>query len=213
MSLPIINFRTFQKSVNKEKEVTSELATELLGSMQTLSAYQDDPTIKYYKADMNATGKFLFHWVYQIESEVHIKPPHVSTELSSLNSCMLIAADMERIQKNLEKIIQAQSEAQTRLDDADVLVQNFLKNVKNDTNLQEFLDLDLSLSAYDILLEVIESIKEHFIFETPRIIAHFAEAFAKIYVSLKKTSQKYDEYFQINLDNSQLYMNVYKRNC
>jgi hypothetical protein len=210
---PVANdLKIFQKSITEQKEITSKLATETLGSMQALAAYQDDPIIQHYGVDMNNTGKFLYYWVYQIESEVTRKPSKISNE-SSLNSCKLVAATVEKIQKNQATINKFKAEAHTRLNEAEVLVKSFLTTVKNDTNFEHFLILNPLGSPYENLIEVIDTIKDYFLLETPGLIARFAEAFANIYVSLNETVSLYDEYYLTSVNNSQIYLETYKRNC
>lgn len=209
-----VNFETFQTSVDKEKQVTRSLATEAMNSIKMLALYHNDPLIKHYEIDVNDTGKFLFWWIYQIENDFSKKLSIVLETNSVLNSCKLLSVAMENIQKNLDTISEAQSDAQKRLFDAEALMENFLEHIKSDKNLKDLLmSVDLTASVYENLTKVIEIIKEYFILESPGLIAMFAEAFVTIHESLRKTSEIYDEYFSANINNSQNLLNIYSRNC
>lgn len=185
-----------------------------MNSMKMLAVYQNDPLIEHYKIDVNDTGKFLYWWIYQIENDFTKKLSMILETNIDLNSCKSLFVAIENIKKNLETINESQNDAQKRLFDAEVLMENFLERVKSDKNLKTLLkNLDLTSSVYKNLEKVIEMIKENFILESPGMIALFAEAFVTIHESLRKTSEMYDKYLSANIKNSQHFLNIYKRNC
>lgn len=191
-------------------QVTSSLASAALDAMQMMSAYQTDPTVQHYETDITDAGKFLYFSIYQIDSE---EEKSLIPDTLDTDSCQKLSTVLESIQKNIESINKTQPEAQKRLDDAEDLIESFLLHIKSDESLNAFPELKLNSSPYKNLQNVIKTIRNHFLLESPALIAQFAEAFANIYVSIRKTAEIYDFFMTENIEKSQSLTKIYEKNC
>ena len=206
----VSDHQTFLSSLKLEMQVTRSLASAALDAMQMMSAYQNDPIIKHYEIDINDAGKFLYFSIYQIDSE---EEKSLITDTSYTDSCQNLSTVLKSIQKNIEVVNKTQPEAQKRLHDAEDLIESFLLHIKSDESLNAFPELKLNSTPYKNLQNVIETIRNHFLLESPALIAQFAEAFANIYVSIHKTVEIYDTFMTENIEKSQNLKKIHEKNC
>ena len=190
-------------------QVTRSLASAALESMQMMSAYQNDPIIKHYENDISDAGKFLYYWIYQIDSE---EEKSLIPDIS-IDSCQKLSTILKSIQKNLKSLNKTKPDAQKRLDGAEDLIESFLLHIKSDESLNSFPELKLNSTPYKNLQNVITTIRNHFLLESPALIAQFAEAFANIYISIRKTVEIYDRFTSENIEKSQNFTKIYDKNC
>lgn len=177
--------------------------------MQMLSIYQHYAIVRHYEVDINNVGMFLPLLIYQIDSDVEIE----LTETSDTNSCKTISAAEKIIQNNLDSLVKSHAQAQKRLVEAENLIENFMVNIQNDENLNILPELNINSTPHNNLVNVVETIRKHFLLEPPALIAQFAEVFANIYESLLKTSEIYESFISQTKEKIQKYLEFYKKVC
>lgn len=178
--------------------------------MQMLVGFQDDPIIKHYEQDIVSVGTNLYIWTNQIETELEDK---LIKDSSNKNSCEEISSVLENIQRNFNLIQKSQLESQRRFSESEVLIDNFLSDIKSDDNLGSFIELNMELKPYENLQKVIETIRNYFLLESPGLIAQFADVFANIHKSLQKTVEIYESFIIDNKDEEGVLIEIYNKNC